>query len=444
MPKSLKILILSTFPPEHSAGLGANVMTALLNGGHDVTYISRYKGSSAYSHVSVEESVHDKNKRIKNILPNQLKKTLINLISKIKESINGYNRLVYKNELHPFIDPNRIIQTIGTDTSYDLVITLFWVNFINSTSLVKLYNLLKCPILIYSVDLAPMTGGCYYFYNCDHYQSECGDCPLLEKNSNLDQTHINFLVKKANYKKISCAFLGNSWMNNFSKQSNLFANIFHTNVVISENEFYPRNQRLIKNKFGFSADQIILMARSWNLKRKGMEYIIGGVTNLFNSLSFENKKRLIVITIGDERIKEELKKSNISVIHFGFVDKPSLIQLYQVSTYFMSASTDDAGPSMINQALMCGTPVVCFNNGTAIDVIHNKISGFKTGEISIQNYSNILKEAFEFALTDKYEELRRSTRETAVRECSSTYFLNRIESIYDEMLHQQQSKEIAR
>lgn len=433
MTNALKILILSTFPPEHSAGLGANVMSALSRGGHHVTYISRYKGASTYSHKSVEESVPNKNGKIKKLLPNRIKKLLFEYISKIKESVKGYNRLVYKDELDPAINPNRIIQTIDDGTKYDLIITLFWVNFINSTSLVKLGNFFKCPVLIYAVDMAPMTGGCYYFYNCNNYQSECGECPLLEKNSKSDQSHINFLIKKANYKKIPCAFLGNSWMNKFARESNLFSNIFPTNVVISEDEFHPADQRIIRDKFGLSDDKIIFMARSWDIKRKGMEYIISGIYNLSKSLSPENKKRLLVITIGDEKIKEELEKKGISVRHFGFVEKPRLIQLYQASTYFLSASTDDAGPSMINQAIMCGTPVVCFNNGTAIDVIHNKISGFKSDEISTGNYYKSLEDAFYYALTDRYEDLRRTTRETAMRECSSTHFCSRINSIYNEM-----------
>jgi glycosyltransferase involved in cell wall biosynthesis len=59
---------------------------------------------------------------------------------------------------------------------------------------------------------------------------------------------------------------------------------------------------------------------------------------------------------------------------------------YQAADVFISPSIEDSGPSMINQSLMCGTPVVSFEMGVSPDLV---LTG-KTGHMAVLRDSNDL------------------------------------------------------
>ncbi len=42
----------------------------------------------------------------------------------------------------------------------------------------KLNKRNKCnQFLLYMMDMAPMTGGCHYAWDCEKYKMKCGGCP---------------------------------------------------------------------------------------------------------------------------------------------------------------------------------------------------------------------------------------------------------------------------
>lgn len=116
----------------------------------------------------------------------------------------------------------------------------------------------------------------------------------------------------------------------------------------------------------------------------------------------------------------------------GRVGRSQLIRLYQVSDWFLSPSVDDAGPSMVNQSQMCGTPAVCFNNGTAVDVVVNGRSGFKTDDVTECGYAVILQTAINLTASDpnEYEGIRAFTRAIAMETCSKRCFSQDIMRYY--------------
>ena len=90
---------------------------------------------------------------------------------------------------------------------------------------------------------------------------------------------------------------------------------------------------------------------------------------------------------------------------------------------------------MVNQSQMCGTPVVCFNNGTAVDVVTDGVSGFKTDHVSETGFADALYSALNLSLNDPeaYERMRISTRNTALDTCSKARFQQDIVSHYKTM-----------
>ncbi len=57
--------------------------------------------------------------------------------------------------------------------------------------------------------------------------------------------------------------------------------------------------------------------------------------------------------------------------------KNELPKAFQAADLFVCPSIEDAGPMMVNQAIMSGTPVVAFEMGVALDLVHTGVTGYR-------------------------------------------------------------------
>lgn len=440
----LNILLVSSRPPEHSANLGGDIVQALQKVGCTVEYLSLYpsKQKNEYAVYSVLDCAP---KTIVDKLRGSLSESYFNKIRKVLKPILAVHRNLiclfsqkqkiimhskasgfnYFDENTPDINPGRILSIIPKNKKYDFIITAFWQGMLNSTSINALYNRFKVPVYIYSVDMATITGGCFYFNTCDHYKNECGKCPCLLSSNPNDRSHNNYLIKRNNYSKSEVYYIGNSWMIKHAIASRLFnsKNVLNMSIILDETVFYPARSSRARDKMNLPAEKdFILLVRSNCSKRKGSDIIIYTLKHLWENLSETHRQRLCLVSIGDRTLEERSKEAKIPIINLGIVDREMMISLYRESTLFLSPSTDDAGPSMVNQSMMCGTPVVSFNLGTAMDVIENGVSGFKTDNISNEGYAKLMENTVEAIIQNKYPRIRETTRETALKYNTSQVF----------------------
>ena len=433
-----RCLIISSRLPMHSAGLGNDIKTALQNKGIEVDFLTRYKDSSSdKSVIGIRPMPSDQILGIsKNSFFYKAFRKLFGLLvpKKTKYIINNGIEIKYIDERDPDYHVDEILSCIKK--KYDLIITLFWQDMINSTTLKAIYDNQKCPIMIYSPDMAPMTGGCFYFGNCSRYMYGCGQCPGLGSNSVNDQSNINIRVKRENYESSNIAFLGNTWMLDHFRVSYLNGScrLFNVGLVLDEETFIPYDdycKQHIRNSLNIKDDDFLIMIRSTPDIRKGNDDIHKGLQRLISQ--YQGLKNIKVITVGDSYFSKLSKNNNLAVIDFGQVQLDQLIDLYNISDVFISASIDDAGPSMINQSIMCGTPVISYNTGVAPDVIRNDVSGYLIPKGDYIQMSEKLK----YLLTktqEEYSALRASTRKIAYKNNSKESFVNTIISAYNEML----------
>ena len=89
---------------------------------------------------------------------------------------------------------------------------------------------------------------------------------------------------------------------------------------------------------------------------------------------------------------------------------------------------------MVNQSIMCGTPVVSFDSGTAIDVINDGCSGFKVQLKDSKAFGKAIHKLFLLPNND-YQRLRRSSREIALHWNSPSAFVKQVESVYQSFKH---------
>lgn len=376
MNKKLKILLISSISPFSSANLGLDVINSLNERGHEVDFITKYKDDKFTNKMYAV---------IDDYVPIPYRKKLQNKFPFLKgihrpsfiNNIYKYS-IVAKDESNPPVDASLILDKV--EKSYDFILVLFWQNLLTTKSLLDIYSNLKVPILLLTVDMFSLTGGCNYFWDCRNFLNNCGMCPALRSKNKSDLTSKNFTIKSNNYNKIDCSYLGNTWMNSFASQSPLFKDklIEKTILVVNEKVYKPRNKEILINKFNINPQKkFIIFAGAASIKnvRKGYNYLVQSMS-LFNKyLSKEQKQNVLLLLAGVPQL--DLQNSfDIEVKQLGVLDYQTLAEAYAVSDVFLSTSIEDAGPSMINQALMCGTPVIAFNIGVAIDLVISKRTGY--------------------------------------------------------------------
>ena len=414
-----RILVISSYSPSYSGGLGSDIINAFQNEKYEVDYLS------------IELDKRRKEVKATNI--DRLKVQIRNIAFKQKHlskfyhklsSIKNYIKFMKRPYLRPIItnsgisihypfedtppfEIKKILEEINKP--YDIVITLFWHLYINSTTLKAIYDKLKCPVLIYAIDMAPFTGGCFYFNDCRNFSKECINCPAEPKYMKL-QCHKNYLIKKHNYSNMTCAFLSNSWVNQFALKSNLFDKnqIKKIGFIVDEDKYRIDNNIELINIYNLQHNDLILLMRSSDAPRKGCDYIVNSISRLYYTLNSDERNKFKIITVGDDYIQNKLSPLGITIINLGKVSFNKLIEAYHVSSFFLSASIDDAGPSMINQSIMCGTPVVSFNTGCAIVI--NETSGFITNDISEEEFLKTLTNAYYYFKSCNYKLLREKTK----------------------------------
>ncbi len=409
----LRILLLSSRPLNHSAGYAADMKKALELNGHEVDFITN------------DFDPPEKESGVRALLTKlRVKyKCVNNAVAFINRFRKNRFRYTMLNSIQ-ITQPDESIPPVPTETilakitkPYDLVITQFWEDMISAITLRDIYAKLKCPIFIKSVDMAPFTGGCFYFMDCRNFRHECGCCPGLGSNDRNDQSHKNYLIKKEIYSSINCAILCNTWMSRFVRETKLFrdAQIITSTIVIDETRFVPRNRQQARSNLNIPAEkEFIFFCRYAGLrdKRKGMKELMEALQILHDRMTPEQRQKTLLLLAG-EAFHNEDKSLKFDYMSVGKLNLDGLIDAYNASTVFLSPSIDDAGPSMVNQSILCGTPAVTYSIGTALDVIHSGHTGYKARNFLPEDYAQGIKSIIDLD-AEAYAALRERCRNKAL------------------------------
>lgn len=417
-----RFLLLSGMPVGHSAGLASDLIKALEARGHKVDFLTR----------DIDAELRSRPIGFRRMAKTLVRSARRNLrfIDKAAADVNRWlgrgveNNIDFKYPItHP--DDSQTPLPIETITdrihgNYDAVITLYWQSMISAKTLQLLYERLQVPILIYAVDMEPFTGGCHYFSNCRNYKSQCGRCPGLRSDDPADQSHQNYLIKKDIYSKVPCRLLCNTWMGNIAADSDLFEpdQIVKFYICLDDNVFRPMDVAETRRFFDIpdSKKHILLFRYSDFDPRKGFPILTDALARLYESMTGRERSETLLLIAGSP-LENAGSMLPFDYKHLGLLDQQRLIKAYNASTLFLSPSVDDAGPSMVNQAILCGTPCVTFAIGTAIDVIQTGVSGYKARNFDAGDYARGILEILRLS-EGEYRALRAASREMGLK-CNS-------------------------
>jgi len=126
---------------------------------------------------------------------------------------------------------------------------------------------------------------------------------------------------------------------------------------------------------------------------------------------------IAIITIekkNDENLKLPFKEYYFDILKEG----EELALAYQAADVFVCSSVEDSGPMMVNESIMCGTPVVSFDIGVALDLVFTGKTGYRAKLKDSLDLSLGIK--FILELTEKKaQEIRNNCRNLALRKYST-------------------------
>jgi hypothetical protein len=91
------------------------------------------------------------------------------------------------------------------------IVILYWLGLglMNSRNIGELIRKADIRLYWYALDMAPVTGGCHYFWDCRGYLADCSDCPALE-GKNKGFAHTQHEIKKQNLQDLPITLLASS------------------------------------------------------------------------------------------------------------------------------------------------------------------------------------------------------------------------------------------
>lgn len=204
--------------------------------------------------------------------------------------------------------------------------------------------------------------------------------------------------------------------------------IVHIPTFVDTMAFSPREKAPLRVKFGFQADErIVLFAGRFDYA-KGLDLLIEAF-GLF--LKDGPGSRLLLAGDGEERerLHKKVKKSGIGNIEFiGMIERDKLAELMSCADIFVLASLWEGMPLVVLEALACGVPVVSTDVGQVNELVKDGVTGYLVRRRDPEE----MKDKIILALA-KAKEMKEKCIETAAR-FSSSIVVRRIEEIYKEVI----------
>lgn len=407
MNQNKRVLIISSVPITHFGNLGVDRVSALEESGYKVDYLTKYQDDNHHViGIYKPQYITHFLKKIKSLLPKRIISNLRRLCPFLfpKDNyIRGNGTMITSvNEDSPVVDNHLLLSKI--EPIYSFVFVLAWQDMITSRSLQAIYEKLRVPIILTLVDFQPITGGCYYFGNCRNFENGCGTCPALASNIFDDITRYNFHIKKEVYNSINCGFIVNPYSLEFIKRAKIVPNDRLQVSYFSMNEdlYKPQDKSICRDFFGIKkTKKYVIFSRFTSVThdRKGYPYLLATINKFAEIIGSKKDEVLLLLAGGKDELFE--RQFNIDVMNVGTLTVSELINAYSAADIFFSSSIDDAGPSMVNQSIMCGTPVLAFNIGSALYMVDNGETGYRVPLKNIGAMASCLVEHFNLDDEDK-------------------------------------------
>lgn len=418
----LKVVHLNTYDGNGGAGRACiRLNKALLSQNIDSKIIVHYK--------------FGKNKQIKSFNQNYLRKayTAVTIIAE---------RLLARRYLKPARTPfsftwfGRSVIHHPDVKAADLI-HLHWVNhgFLNPARLAEL-STLKKPIVWTFHDSNAFTGGCHVRYTCNHFQQECGNCPLLKDESPGDLSNQIWKQKYQAYQQLDFHIIApSSWMRKSVAVSSLMKTRPLSQIpnTLETSLFKPLANELAKELAGFPQDKFVLLTGFMPSRKdlhKGTSYLLESLELLKSRLASQADE--VELVVFGNRDTEDLPEFPFKTNFLGTInDDTHLAQCYAAADAFLIPSLEDNLPYTVMEALACGTPVITFRTGGIPDMVEHEKNGYIADYRSVESFTAGMEWVI---FHPQPETLRHNARETVMQKFSEATIAIQHVALYNQLL----------
>lgn len=274
------------------------------------------------------------------------------------------------------------------------IIHLHWVNhgFLDPKHIAEIAKLNK-PVVWTFHDSNAFTGGCHVRYTCDHFERECGDCPLLKDASSDDYSHRIWQQKNKAYHQLDFKIIAPSaWMQVSVLSSSLMRGrpISQIPNTLETDIFKPNDKAGAKRKAGLPEDKFIFLSGfmpSRKDKHKGTSYLLESLELLKTRLSV-NAEQIEMVVFGN-RDEKNVPDFPFKTSFLGKINNDEQLALYYAAAdAFLIPSLEDNLPYTVMESLSCGTPVVAFTTGGIPDMVKHKENGYLAKYRSSESFTD--------------------------------------------------------
>jgi glycosyltransferase involved in cell wall biosynthesis len=262
------------------------------------------------------------------------------------------------------------------------IIHLHWVNhgFLNPSHIAEIAKLGK-PVVWTFHDSNAFTGGCHVRYTCDHFERECGNCPLLKNASPNDYSHRIWEQKNDAYQKLDFKIIAPSlWMQASVLRSSLMRGkvIGQIPNTLPTHIFKNTDKQLAKEKMGFVKDKFIFLSGFMPSRKdlhKGTSYLLDSLELLKKRVGAKADE--IELVVFGNRNTEDVPEFPFKTTFLGTINNDEQLALcYAAADAFLIPSLEDNLPYTVMECLSCGTPVIGFTTGGIPDMVKHEYNGY--------------------------------------------------------------------
>ena len=296
---------------------------------------------------------------------------------KLRGFINRNNRREFGPFSYPVLgsDVSRIKEIKNADIIY-----LHWVlgGFLNLSSMEKLMQLNK-PVVIVMHDMWAITGGCHHSFTCAKYISGCGNCPILPGQKEKDLSFREFNKKLKLYSKYENLFFvsPSRWLFDCAKKSMLTRDkpVFCIPNALDGTSYKPFEKSVAKRILNIDPEETIIAfgAVAIDSPYKGLSFLLEALQLLHK----QDLKKTSVLIFGSNYNKKIADAIPFKTRFMGHLtDDYAMVLMYNSADVLVVPSLADNLPTVVMEALSCGTPVVGFHVGGIPDLIDHLKNGY--------------------------------------------------------------------
>lgn len=273
--------------------------------------------------------------------------------------------------------------------SADYLLVHWVAGFVNTRDILEIHRNTRCKVFFITMDMAHLTGGCHYYWDCRGFVSDCSDCPALDYNTRQYANH-QLRIKSINVAMMNASILccSSRIMEDAKASAIPYKEYINLPIPINHKVFTPKKSVDSDGLF-----RVLTNANDVNNPRKGFSYLLQVLVQLDQMLSGE---AIICIMCLDSSPFLQMRFRHIEFQEFSYCENDeALASLYRSVNLFVNTSIEDAGPMMLVEALMCGVPVISFDVGMANELIRDGHNGHV---VSMFDSKSIAEKIFKYSI----------------------------------------------